>query len=189
MNFDQIIIHSSSPTFCNIKPGNMFFVKNETFSPSHLGEWKTAFSKYGIMTFSTQLSETSTAILVLNVCWIRKILSDIFIQSYLTEKGYHTTSVFDFVDELLVRMKHNKGFPHEVGVILGYPIEDVIEFENHEGKDCKYCGNWKTYSDVENAKNCQCKYKDCRLLCNQLYEQGYSLNQIIEEYKRVSHAA
>ena len=43
-------------------------------------------------------------------------------------------------------MKNEQGFPHEIGVILGYPVEDVIEFEKHQGKNCKYCGCWKRYS-------------------------------------------
>ena len=189
MSFDQIVIHSSSPTFCNIKPGNMFFVKNEVFLLDKFDVWKESFMKYGLMAFSNQLSDTSTAILLLNICWCRKILADSFVQAYLSEKGYHTSSVFDFVEELFSRMTNNEGFPHEVGVILGYPVEDVIEFENHQGHDCKYCGCWKSYSDVENAKDCQCKYKDCRNMCDQLFEQGYSLNQIIEKYKQYTIAA
>ena len=129
MTFDQIIIHSSSPTFCNIKPGNLFFVKNAVFSNASFEDWKDSFAKYGLAVLSVQISEVSTAILVLNVCWVRQILEDVFVQSYLYEKGYQKISVFDFVDELFIRMVENKGFPHEVGVILGYPVEDVIEFE------------------------------------------------------------
>ena len=189
MSFDQIIIHSSSPTVCNIKPGNMFFVRNEDFDKDKYEAWKDAFFKYGLMTFAKRISESSTAILVLNVCWIRKILADFFVQAYLSGKGYHTNSALTFVDELCLRMQNNDGFPHEVGVILGYPVEDVIEFENHKGHDCKYCGYWKTYSDVENAKDCQCKYKDCSCFCDQLYNKGYSLNQIIESYRLYTVAA
>jgi len=189
LSFDKIIIHSSAPTFCNIKPGNMFFVKNEAFLTDKFEAWKKSLSKYGIMAFSATISETSTAIIVLNICWVRKILAEVFVQAYLSEKGYHSSSPFDFVDELFIRMKKNEGFPHEVGVILGYPVEDVIEFENHEGHDCKYCGYWKTYSDVENAKICQCRYKTCRNMCDLLFEQGYSLSQIIKKYNQYVEAA
>ena len=104
MSFDQIIVQSSSPTFCNIKPGNLFFVKNEDF-------------------------------------------------------------------------------PHEVGVIIGYPVEDVIEFENHQGHDCKYCGCWKSYSDVDKARDCHCRFTECSRLCTQWYDEGYSINQIITKYQ------
>ena len=189
MGFDQIIVHSSSPTFCHIKPGNMFFVKSEIFSQDKFDAWKESFIKYCLMTFSAQISETSTAILVLNVCWCRKILADVFVQAYLADKGYFTSSVYNFVEELYTRMINNKCFPHEVGVILGYPVDDVIEFENHQGHDCKYCGCWKSYSDVNNAKDCHCKFTECSRLCEKWYEEGYSINQIITKYQALKKAS
>ena len=188
MSFDQIIVQSSSPTFCNIKSGNLFFVKNEAFDNGKFETWKVSFFMHGLMAFSSQISESSTAILVLNVCWCRKILADVFVQSYLSEKGYHTGSVFDFVEELFNRMIENEGFPHEVGVILGYPVEDVIEFENHQGNDCKYCGCWKSYSDIENAKECHCKFTECSKL-KKWYDEGYSINQIITRYQTLKTVA
>ena len=189
MSFDQIVIHSSSPTLCNIKPGNMFFVKNDTFSKEKFESWKDSFLKYGLMAFTTQISDNSTAILVLNIIWVRKILADVFVQAYLAEKGYHNSSAFYFVNELFIRIKENKGFPHEVGVILGYPVEDVIEFENHQGHDCKYCGCWKSYSDIDKAKECHCKYTECRRLCEKWYEEGFSINQIIIKYQALKETA
>jgi hypothetical protein len=189
MSFDQIIIHSSSHTFCNIKPGNLFFVKKEEFDKAKFEVWKEAFFKRGLMASYAQISDTSTAILVLNVCWVRKILDDVLVQSYLTEKGYHTISAFDFVEELFFRMKNNQGFPHEVGVILGYPVEDVIEFENHQGHDCKYCGCWKSYSDVDKARDCHCRFTECSRLCKKWYDEGYSINQIITKYQTLKTVA
>lgn len=189
MSFDQIIVHSSSPTFCNIKPSNMFFVKNAEFDTKKFEAWKESFLKYGLMAFATQISDTSTAILVLNVCWVRKILDDIFVKAYLFEKGYRTGSAFDFVVELFSRMIENEGFPHEVGVILGYPLEDVIEFEKQEGHNCKYCGFWKSYFDVENAKKCKCKFTECSRLCKKWYDEGFSINQIITKYQSLNEAA
>ena len=189
MSFDQIIIRSSSPTFCNIKPGNLFFVKNEDFDSEKFEAWKEFFFKHGLMAYSNQISETSTAILVLNISWAKKILADLFVQSYLSEKGYHTDCVFDFVEEVFSRMIENECFPHEVGVILGYPVEDVIGFENHHGRDCKYCGCWKSYSDIENAKECHCKFTECSRLCKKWYDEGFSISQIITKYQTLKAVA
>ena len=189
MSFDQMMIKFSAPTLCNIKSGNMFFARNNTFSQTSFDTWKASLNKYGIAAFSHLLSENSTAILVLNICWIRKILDDRFVNAYLSEKGYEVSNAFDFVNDLFNRMKNEQGFPHEIGVILGYPIEDVIEFEKHKGKNCKYCGCWKSYSDVENAKACKCNFTECSNLCKTWYDAGYSLDRIIDEYKRYSKAA
>ncbi len=188
MTFNQMMIHFCAPTLCNIKPGNLFFAQNKIFSKSSFKNWKSDFFKRGISLFSLELSESSTAILAINTCWVRKLLGDSLVKAYLADKGYKEGGAFDFVEELFSRMLENEGFPHEVGIILGYPVDDVIEFENNQGHDCKYCGYWKSYSDVENAKRCQCKYKECSCMCRSWYDQGYSLNQIIKEYKKISAA-
>ncbi len=118
MSFDQMMIKFSAPTLCNIKSGNMFFARNNTFSQTSFDTWKASLNKYGIAIFCLHLSE----------------------------KGYEVSNAFDFVNDLFNRMENEQGFPHEIGVILGYPVEDVIEFEKHQGKNCKYCGCWKRYS-------------------------------------------
>ena len=189
MNFDQKIIHYCAPTLCEIKAGNIFFVKNQDFSKDSFEEWKKTFFSRGLMSFAIPLSENTTAVLICNVCQERKLLEDSLVQAYLIEKGYHCNGLFDFVEEFSYRVQNCQGFPHEIGIILGYPVEDVIEFENHQGHDCKYCGLWKSYSNVENARKCNCRYKNCTGFCERLYNEGYSLNYIINEYKRVESAA
>ena len=52
------------------------------------------------------------------------------------------------------RLRACPEFPHEVGLFLGYPAEDVEGFRAHGGRDYKYCGLWKVYSDVERAQSC-----------------------------------
>ncbi len=189
MSFDKMMIHYCAPTLCGIKSGNMFFIKNEDYSESCFNEWKETFFTHGIMAFAIKISETTTGILTCNVCWIRKILDNAMVSAYLREKGYNSSSVVDFVEIFSNRIKTQNGFPHEIGVILGYPIEDVIEFENHQGKDCKYCGYWKSYSNIEKAKTCKCRYKHCSCLCEKWYKEGFSITQIIQEYKKSANAA
>jgi hypothetical protein len=53
-------------------------------------------------------------------------------------------------------------FPHEVGLFLGYPAEDVLGFVEHKGRNYKLCGYWKVYGDVEQAKSCFRQYDTCR---------------------------
>ena len=189
MSFDQMMIHFCAPTLCEIKPGNLFFVKNHDFSESNFEQWKKSLFLRGFISFAIRISENSIGILVCNVCWVRKILGDIAVHSYLFEKGYQCGGIFDFVNDFTYRLHTIQGFPHEIGVVLGYPVEDVIEFENHKGQNCKYCGYWRSYSDPEHAKRCNCNYKTCCGFCERLYNEGYSLDYILQEYKRVASAA
>ena len=42
-------------------------------------------------------------------------------------------------------------FPHEVGLFLSYPPEDVKGFIDHRANDFKCAGLWKVYGDEEKA--------------------------------------
>ena len=39
-------------------------------------------------------------------------------------------------------------FPHEIGLILGYPVEDVDGFVEHRGENYIYSGYWKVYANL-----------------------------------------
>jgi hypothetical protein len=53
-------------------------------------------------------------------------------------------------------------FPHEIGIILGYPLGDVEGFIKNKGKDYIYCGMWKVYQDAERAKQLFTLYQRMR---------------------------
>ena len=51
---------------------------------------------------------------------------------------------------LMERLKDADEFPHEIGLFLGYPPEDVEGFIQ-EPNGQKYTGIWKVYGDVRSA--------------------------------------
>jgi hypothetical protein len=53
-------------------------------------------------------------------------------------------------------------YPHEIGVVLGYPLEDVKDFIRYRGSGYLICGCWKVYHDAENARRIFEKYRFCR---------------------------
>ena len=60
-------------------------------------------------------------------------------RAYLASKGYQVEKGLNFVlAELFHRLAANDDFPHEVGLFLGYPLEDVVGFETHGAQDFKY---------------------------------------------------
>lgn len=71
---------------------------------------------------------------------------------FLKMIGYHK---MDNIDDVLRELKRRYAiynFPHELGIFLGYPINDVKDFIDNPKKKCLLCGYWKVYSDKENAK-------------------------------------
>ena len=48
-------------------------------------------------------------------------------------------------------MNGKRGFPHEIGLVLGYPPVDVEGFIEKEGRDFLYSGYWKVYGNLEDT--------------------------------------
>ncbi len=71
------------------------------------------------------------------------------------------------------------GFPHEIGLFLGYPLDDVVGFIENQGKNYLACGCWKVYSRASVAKRRFACYRTCTLCCERAFEQGSSLEQLL----------
>jgi hypothetical protein len=48
--------------------------------------------------------------------------------------------------------------PHELGLFLGIPYKDVIDFMECAEKKCLFCGYWKVYNDSSEAKRIFSQY-------------------------------
>ncbi len=71
------------------------------------------------------------------------------------------------------------GFPHEIGVFLGYPVSDVRGFVENEGKNCLYAGYWKVYEDAERKRKLFWYYERAAELLIQLLAQGASIEDVL----------
>ena len=99
-------------------------------------------------------------------------------RAMLARAGYPVDGTPEEQLELLAQRLAGGEFPHEVGLFLGYPPEDVAAFCRHRGRDFKVCGCWKVYCDVEGALRCFRRYRRCReALCRRL-EEGKALTQL-----------
>lgn len=94
----------------------------------------------------------------------------------LMEYGYEECNVDSCLVRLQDRLSQEEGFPHEIGVFLGYPLQDVIGFINHKGQDCKCCGIWKVYCDEDEARKQFCRMERC----TQVYQQVFAKGRTIE---------
>lgn len=184
LDMNEFFIRYSSQTICGIKPASMFTIPAENFSERIFGEWKKIVRQQNLLIFDFNISEKTKMIFVCDLNWIKKILKDYFVRTYLKNKNYScVTDAEKTLEELFSRLKENEIFPHEVGVFLGYPLEDVIKFEENQGKFCKYCGYWKSYCNTEEARKCCLRYRLCSQMCKQWFDEGYSISQIIKKYK------
>lgn len=120
----------------------------------------------------------STAVLFYNEEDISKILSQYRYVKFLKELGYSTKmSVEESL--LLLKKRYKTVCPHEIGVFLGYPMEDVIQFIENPNKQCLMFGYWKVYHNKDYAKKKFKKYDQCKEKVATLILQGVKPSVII----------
>jgi hypothetical protein len=76
-----------------------------------------------------------------------------------------------------------KEFPHELGLLLGYPTEDVIGFIENQGKNPLYTGYWKVYSNLREALNLFEKYNQARETVVRMISSGFDVQNILKIYQ------
>lgn len=54
--------------------------------------------------------------------------------------------------ELSLRLRRSREFPHEIGLFLGYPPDDVEGFIKNRARAFKCPGYWKVYGDEEKRR-------------------------------------
>lgn len=91
----------------------------------------------------------------------------------------------ELLAELFKKLSSKKDFPHEVGLFLGYPLEDVIGFEAYGASNFKYSGLWKVYGNKENAIASMNEYKNCTKQCINFLYEGLSVPLATGKYRKI----
>lgn len=98
----------------------------------------------------------------------------------LSEYGYAESMSLEQALERLSQRAARDEFPHEIGIFLDYPVEDVRGFVQNSGCNYKLCGCWKVYGSVESARRKFAAYDKCRdYLCRKL-EQGEDIYRALK---------
>ena len=109
---------------------------------------------------------------------LRQDLEDAEAVRLLEESGYPCHSTGQCVACLIRRLRENDEFPHEIGLFLSYPPEDVRGFIENKACRFKCAGLWKVYGDEERAKELFRQYKRCTDRCCALWRAGSGLAQL-----------
>lgn len=117
--------------------------------------------------------------------------------SYLTDRGARQLlwaegyRAFDIQSVLTVFMQRYRefrrrgtDFPHELGLLLGYPLEDVRGFIYNKGKNSLYAGYWKVYANVPAKRLIFRQYERAKEALITMMYQGLELSEIIERCRK-----
>ena len=146
----QIILHCA-PVLKNVKMSSMF-----TVPAAYMRFVRSLFRETGIKVKCLCQGAGRAVVYVYREEEVQQCLADPKVAAFLMQYGYDSTQVEKCLNYLSRRVSLSsqgmESYPHEMGIFLGYPLEDVIGFIQHGGKDSQYTGYWKVYGDVDQAK-------------------------------------
>ena len=95
----------------------------------------------------------SVSLLIYQKEWLEQFLQQEEVRILMHRLGYrdlHLERVLTKFRSRYIRyMQKKQQFPHEMGVLLGYPPEDVEGFIIYEGKNSLCEGYWKVYAEPQ----------------------------------------
>lgn len=179
MSVNYIIRHAA-PTLAGMKTGNLFpcdFQDRTAFFKT-LQEANQILVPRGLRLLPLRLEETRALLYLFRPDHLSRDLSQEEARSILTQAGYEDADYRPCLRELTRRLRAKEEFPHEIGLFLGYPPEDVRGFMEHQGRCSKCSGCWKVYGDETAARQRFTAYKTCTTVYRQLSERGVSLEHL-----------
>lgn len=177
---ERMIIDYCAPTLAKMKTANMFNYKYES-----LNELKKE-----VEAANEKLNEKDVFIDILKITdsralvyvYRKKMLEVDFaregVVDLLRQYGYKTFILSEYFDTLKHHLMESDCFPHEIGLFLGYPLEDVLGFIKHGGKNCKHCGIWKVYSNECETLQLFAKFRKCTEVYSRVFTEGRTITQM-----------
>ena len=191
-SFERAIVWHCAPTLAGIKPASLLSLSAQQFpSLPEITDWYNhLLQKRGLSFLRLCHCRRGALLLVYREDQLTRALQDPRAQAMLLDTGYPMDGdLNDLLHHLTFRLEREGGFPHEIGLFLGYPPEDVEGFlTDVDGTGCKLCGVWKVYHDVEGAKHTFARYRNCRDTLWAKMEEGATLRQLfsVDKLSRIA---
>ena len=136
--------------------------------------------------------KTGTLVFVYRPDAIALVLEHAPSKDFLQSRSYDTSSAETCIESLRTRFEHYDccrreanaclrcEFPHEVGLLLGYPYEDVMGFIANDGRGDICNGFWKVYGDEHSARNVFDCFKEHTRIFVDLFERGTPIEELVQ---------
>lgn len=151
---EKFLIYNASLVISGAKPSATITIKKD--KENLYDKW----IRYGIDFLETinikyiDLRESSNALIILiyNENQLSNYIFKEENKDFLIKLGYSNESNVNNYLCMLKNRYNQFNCPHELGVFLGFPLNDVMDFMNCKDKKCLSCGYWLVYNNLQEAK-------------------------------------
>ena len=177
--FEELLFLFCSCTIAGMKAGSLFTCRKKDFYNlfAVLKQYKKLLQKDNIEIEVLLEREDSVLLYIYRKELLLNIWNQKASEKFLLKQGYSFS-----VEKNLAILKQKRSddeFPHDIGIFLGYSIEDIISFIEHKGKNCKYIGPWKVYHKKKEKLRLFEKFKKCNDYYLHSFYSGNNLKQLL----------
>lgn len=178
---DAFLVEHCAPTFAGLKTGNLFrisYADIEAFR-EELRELNGILKRKGLRAVPVRMTAEFALVYLYRPDFLKRDLGSEEATRLLKSLGYEPQSVNRSVAFLARMMREKEVFPHEVGLFLGYPPEDVLGFMKSSREGVKCVGYWKVYGDEARARAAFWRFQRCREVFEENVQRGRKLETLI----------
>ena len=173
--FEHLLLTHCTPTLIKRKLGSMFHLDNRYSDVHELVEYYDQILNLQGLRINLFYTHGRYTVYVYLPSSLNYLMTNKDIQSFLKQYDYPDHDILSHLEKRLEMSQ----YPHEIGLFLGYPLADVWGFVHH--KKCQCCGYWKVYENKREKESLFKQFDCCKKEFILLYEQGYSLSQILNQ--------
>lgn len=175
---EKLIVRHCAPTLAGIKTGNLFTCPAACARElmQDVRRVNRMLVPRGLRVLPLRLCNGRALIYVYRPQRLQRDMAAPQARGLLRRFGYPCGDATRCVRHLIGRLRDAPGFPHEIGLFLGYPPEDVQGFL--EQRACKCCGCWKVYGDAARACALFEQYRKCTRIYCRLWAEGRAITQL-----------
>jgi len=169
---EELLIEHCSPTLGKLKTASLFncSFSSETELEGNLAKWNDELNTKGVSLFLLRKCKGRALIYVYRPSMLIEDLKKKGVSEFLAQYGYRDVSPLLCIKRLKERFLNSPEFPHEIGLFLGYPLEDVKGFIENSGQNSKFSGLWKVYGNEYETISRFVKFKKCKEIYKRLFE-------------------
>lgn len=190
MCLEESLVNHGSPTLAGIKVASLysFFPEDELSFPRQYKQLRAELHELGLELVILRKCPRNGSLLlyVYRPSALARELERPEVCAYLTRAGYRLESGLSVpqrcrraVAQLALRLRMSAEFPHEIGLFLGYPLEDVEGFVANRGENYLCRGLWKVYGNPDAACAAFRRFRLCTEDYRHRYAAGAALVQLI----------
>ncbi len=177
---EEMFVKCCAPTLAGIKTGSMFSAAYDSREEmlKDVRCLNRQLVGQGLRVVPLRFHQGRALIYVFRPSSLKRDMSNSDTQKLLKDAGYDGMGCEECIHCLMKKLKKSGDFPHEVGLFLSYPPEDVRGFIENHAQNYKFIGYWKVYGDEEKARKTFEQYKKCTDSYCRRVKSGCSLTQL-----------